>query len=81
MLKLSAAPLKQLTHEQYEARYGADTKDIALVRKFAKEYDLNVVRESVARRSVILAGTGSLPGLSWESAIGDYRLVFLVSTK
>jgi kumamolisin len=57
MLKLSGVPSVQLTHEQYEERYGADTKDLALVRKFAEEHNLSVVRESVARRSVILSGT------------------------
>src|SRR5712691_2718276 len=57
MLKFSGAPLEQLTHEQYEERYGADAKDLALVAKFATEYNLSVVRESTARRSVILAGT------------------------
>lgn len=57
MLKLSNDPLKQLTHEQFEETYGADAKDLALVRKFAQENNLNVVRESVPRRTVILAGT------------------------
>jgi kumamolisin len=57
MLKLSAAPLPQLSHDQYESRYGADAKDISLIRKFAKENNLNVVRESAPRRTVILAGT------------------------
>jgi len=57
MLKFSGAPLEQLTHEQYEERYGSDAKDLALVAKFATEYNLSVVRESAARRSVILAGT------------------------
>jgi kumamolisin len=56
MLKLSSAPLKQLTHAQYAERYGADAKDLASVRKFAKEHNLSVVRESVSRRSVILSG-------------------------
>jgi kumamolisin len=49
--------LPQLTHKQYEERYGADDKDLASVRKFAEQHNLNVVRESAARRSVILAGT------------------------
>src|SRR5215472_12637617 len=56
IMKLSNDPLKQLTHEQFERLYGADAKDLALVRKFAKENNLNVVRESAARRTVILAG-------------------------
>ena len=57
LLRLSEVPLQQLTHAQYEERYGAGDKDIALVRKFAKKHNLNVVQESAARRSVILAGT------------------------
>jgi kumamolisin len=57
MLKLSSAPLEQLTHEQYEKRYGSDPKDFALVRKFAEQNNLSVVRESAPRRSVILSGT------------------------
>jgi kumamolisin len=70
LLKLSGAPLQQLTHAQYEQRYGADAKDIALVRKFAKEHNLNIVRESAARRSVILAGT-----------VADFNRAFGVSLK
>ena len=57
LLKSSAAPVPQLTHEQYDERYGADAKDLASVRKFASEHNLNVVRESAARRTVILSGT------------------------
>jgi kumamolisin len=57
MLKLSAEPMRQLTHEQYEKSYGASAKDIALVKKFAKEQNLSVVRVSTPRRSVILSGT------------------------
>jgi kumamolisin len=57
MLTASGGPLPQLTHKQYEERYGADDKDLASVRKFAEQHNLNVVRESAARRSVILAGT------------------------
>jgi kumamolisin len=57
MLTASGGPLPQLTHKQYEERYGADAKDLASVRKFAEQHNLNVVRESAARRSVILAGT------------------------
>jgi len=70
MLKLSSAPLEQLTHEQYEERYGAAKKDLALVKKFAEENNLSVVRESVPRRSVILAGT-----------VADFNRAFGVSLK
>lgn len=57
LLEPSEGPRKFLTHEQYEKSYGADPKDVAQVRKFAKEHDLIVVRESPARRSVMLSGT------------------------
>jgi kumamolisin len=59
MLKLSKAPLKTLTHNQYEKLYGAGEKDLALVKKFAEEHNLSVVRESPARRTVIVSGTVS----------------------
>jgi len=59
MLKLSKAPLKAVTHDQYDKLYGADENDLALVRKFAEENNLSVVRESPARRTVILSGTVS----------------------
>jgi kumamolisin len=70
MLKLSSAPLPQLTHEQYEESYGANAKDLALVRKFAQENKLSVVRESAPRRSVILSGT-----------VADFNRAFGVSLK
>jgi kumamolisin len=57
MLKLSSAPVQQLTHDEYEETYGATAKDLASIGKFAKEYNLNVVQQSAARRTVILAGT------------------------
>ena len=70
MLKLSNTPLKTLTHDQYQQLYGADDKDLALVRSFAKDYNLSVVRESPARRTVILAGT-----------VSDFNRAFGVSLK
>ena len=70
MLKPSRAPLPQLTQAQYEEQYGADAKDLALVKKFAKDNNLNVVRESAARRSVILAGT-----------VADFNKAFGVNLK
>jgi kumamolisin len=59
----SAAEAPQLAERQYMSRaevaqaFGADPKDIALVKKFAGEYGLDVVSSSIARRSVVLAGT------------------------
>jgi kumamolisin len=57
MMKFSTDPIQQLTHEEFEKTYGCDAKDIEIVKKFAREHDLNVARVSVARRCVMLAGT------------------------
>ncbi len=46
-----------ITHDQYEAEYGADPADIAKVEAFAKAHKLAVVDASPARRSVMLSGT------------------------
>jgi kumamolisin len=57
MLQPSNGPLQQLTHDEYEKSYGAASQDLGLVSKFAKDNNLSVVRQSAARRTVILAGT------------------------
>src|SRR5271163_379153 len=46
-----------LTREQLASRFGASSSDLALVEAFAREYALDVVEQSSAKRSVILAGT------------------------
>jgi len=46
-----------LSHDQYEAEYGADPADVAKVEAFAKAHHLVVVETSLPRRSVILSGT------------------------
>lgn len=56
LLKPSNVPLQQLTHEQFEDRYGAAPADIERIRKFAKANRLTVVRADRARRSVMLSG-------------------------
>jgi kumamolisin len=46
-----------LTREEFAAKHGARSEDIAAIRKFASENDLAVVRVEPARRTVILSGT------------------------
>ena len=55
MLQPSYVP-QQYSHEELEARHGADPADIEKVRAFAAENNLTVVRADAARRSVILSG-------------------------
>ena len=56
MLKPNAQ-VSAITHEEYEKNYAADAKDLAAVKKFAQRHNLYVVRESPARRIVILSGS------------------------
>ena len=57
LLQPSADPAPILTRQAYNARYGADPKDIARIRRFASTHHLTVVRASAPRRSVMLSGT------------------------
>jgi kumamolisin len=57
LLKRSGTPRTHLSHDAFEKLYGADAKHLARIRAFAKAHHLTVVRESAARRSVMLSGT------------------------
>jgi kumamolisin len=59
-----------MSPEEFDRQHGAAATDIAAIRKFAKAGNLAVVRESVSRRSVILAGT-----------VEDFNQAFGVSLK
>ena len=54
-----AGPAAQahLSHEELMQRHGADPDDIALVERFAHEFQLTVVESSLQMRRVVLAGT------------------------
>src|SRR5271170_4778526 len=47
----------QLSREAFEEQFGADSTDIAAVRKFAAMHGLSVVQEHAGRRTVVLSGT------------------------
>ena len=55
--KLSKGAGDYLSREAFEQQFGADSADIAAIRKFAAAHDLSVVREHVGRRTVVLSGT------------------------
>src|SRR5581483_11495248 len=48
-----------LTRDQFAQEHGANPDDIALVEKFAHEYQLTVVDSSAGKRRVILSGTAA----------------------
>ena len=62
-----------LTHEQYEATYGADPADLANVEAFAKANNLTVVERSAARRSVILSGMAGDFAKASEVSLDHYE--------
>jgi kumamolisin len=45
-----------LTHEQFEAQYGATQSDLDKIEHFAQQHDLTVVHRSAEERSVVLTG-------------------------
>ena len=59
--------MRIMEHEQLVANHGATANDLLAVREFAKEYNLQVVAESAAKRTVTLAGT-----------VGDFSRAFEV---
>ncbi len=46
-----------LSLEEFDKKFGASEKDIALVEAYAHEHDLTVVNSSISRRSVVLKGS------------------------
>src|SRR6202050_3631473 len=51
------ATRQHLTRENFTATYGASSDDLAAIRQFAQENNLQIKEESPARRTVILTGT------------------------
>jgi kumamolisin len=55
-----------LSRQQFADQFGADTTDIATIRKFADAHGLAVVQEHAGRRTVVLSGTAA----QFNSAFG-----------
>jgi len=72
MLRPSRDPLPVLSRREYNARYGADPKDIARLRRFAAKHNLVVVRESAPRRSVMLSGSAADFARAFNVALQTY---------
>lgn len=77
-----------LSREEFDRQFGADSADIAAVRKFAVAHGLSVVQEHAGRRTVVLSGTVAQfssafgvelqrfehPGGSYRGRIGSVQL-------
>jgi kumamolisin len=61
-----------LTREEYLARRGATTADIAQVERFAHDHDLTIVQIQQAARRVILSGTAATLSAIFAVTINHY---------
>ncbi len=62
-----------LSCEEFAAKHGARSADIAQVRSFAAEFGLTIVREDPARRSVLLAGTVAAFSQAFDVELSRYE--------
>jgi kumamolisin len=69
---LLPADRQHMEREDFAAVHGASPDDLAKVRAFAVEHGLQVVSESVARRSVVLAGTIEAFSRAFEVELNRY---------
>ena len=66
---------RQLTHEEYDANYGAAQKDFDAVKEFAQAHGLKVdeQKSSIARRRVELRGTVAAFNTAFGVELNDYE--------
>lgn len=69
-----SAPGAHLSREQLKEQHGANPEDIALVEKFAHEFELAVVEASVAKRRVVLTGTAANMERAFEATLACYQI-------
>lgn len=62
-----------LTRDECERAYGASAEDIARVEAFARNFSLDVVEESQAKRSVVLSGTVEKFSRAFSVRLARYR--------
>lgn len=66
--------MAHVSHEQLKEQHGANPEDIALVEKFAHEYELAVVESSIPKRRVILTGTAENMEKAFDASLGCYKI-------
>ena len=64
---------ERLTRTQYEARYGADPKDVQQVRAFARAHSLKVSSVNRGARTVKLTGTAAACSKAFQVDLGMYH--------
>ena len=65
--------LQRMTHQEWEAKHGADPNDIDKVVEYAKSCGLEVVATSSAERRVLLSGSAAAFSKAFNVELHDYR--------
>jgi kumamolisin len=68
-----AASGERLTRGEYEARYGADPKDVEKVKAFAGTHRLKVSRVNFGPRTVILSGTAGAFSRAFQVSLDRHQ--------
>jgi kumamolisin len=63
---------ERLTRDQYDERYGADSKDVEKIREFARAHKLTVSGVSLAARTVKLKGTAATCAQAFQVDLNMY---------
>ncbi len=75
VIAAGAGPSAHLTQQQFAAQHGANPNDIALVERFAHEYQLTVVEANAQKRRVILTGTAGAMTKAFGANLVCYKVV------
>ncbi len=71
---MGSGPQAHLSHDEFAQQHGANPDDIALVEKFAHEYQLTVVESSPQKRRVVLTGTAAAMTKAFGVAFACYKV-------
>lgn len=63
-----------LSREEFAQQHGANSEDIALIERFAHEYQLTVVDSNIGKRRVILSGTAANVTKAFGTQLACYKL-------
>ena len=63
----------RVTRSEYEARYGADPKEVKLVEEFARAHGLTVSDVNLSARTLKLTGTAEACGKAFQVDLGHYQ--------
>jgi kumamolisin len=64
---------RHLSHEEFEAQYGADPEDLDKVESYAQQAGLTVEESSASRRTVVLRGTAQAMSQAFDVELADYE--------